>query len=437
MGREPLTFDGEPARMPNPLSEAERLAVSYLLDADRARAMSLRSALVDLRSVLARHLVPGGPTADSGRLDYLVRWAEATSPLDHRLVSDSIAASEHTPGARLSNVRSDAIHEARRGDSIEDHQRYEQLVLEELRYKGAILDSALAVLAAIDTSRLQPVYRALERGAQAVWRRRLQLHASDLVRFGRTSWFWRNSSVDLLDDDARCARQLLAIGNPQAAQELARDPAVREIAFATVVSVHPLRLDVESRRIVNGSYAVALMIRGQLCIESSSSTVKIQKGSFKFGQLSVGLLRADDATAAGQALLWEPLIAPQVAIGDEIVVADAGWFGDVFHSGHEIAIKRPKSDVVSAPKADCTPEAYANDPNAHKWCCRPHEDAEAEWSDELAARRERGELNPRTWPPIGDEDEFDTPAVDSPIGSDEIVTTYGRAAGDLTIDDLD
>ena len=79
MGRQPLTFDGEEAVLPDPLSPAERIGVSFLLEEDRARALSLRSPMIDLRGVLNSHLVAGGPASDSGRLDYLVRWAQATT----------------------------------------------------------------------------------------------------------------------------------------------------------------------------------------------------------------------------------------------------------------------------------------------------------------------------------------------------------------------
>lgn len=68
-GRTPLTYDGEPVEMPEPLDEVARLAVSFLLEEDRARAFVSRTPVVVLRDVLAFHLVPGGPLVDAGRLD--------------------------------------------------------------------------------------------------------------------------------------------------------------------------------------------------------------------------------------------------------------------------------------------------------------------------------------------------------------------------------
>ena len=98
-GREALTFNGEPALIPPRLSETDRTAVSFLLEEDRARALTLRSPIVDVRAVLARHLVAGGPSVASLRLDYLVAWGEP-GPVEPRRFEDEIESSDHTPGAR-------------------------------------------------------------------------------------------------------------------------------------------------------------------------------------------------------------------------------------------------------------------------------------------------------------------------------------------------
>ena len=45
-GRPALTFDGEPATLPEPLTPDERLGVSFMLEEDRARAMMLRTPFV-------------------------------------------------------------------------------------------------------------------------------------------------------------------------------------------------------------------------------------------------------------------------------------------------------------------------------------------------------------------------------------------------------
>ncbi len=99
-GRQALTFNGEQAQIPARLSETDRTAVSFLLEEDRARALTLRSPIVDVRAVLARHLVAGGPSVASLRLDYLVAWG-GPAPVDPRPFEDEIESSEHTPGARL------------------------------------------------------------------------------------------------------------------------------------------------------------------------------------------------------------------------------------------------------------------------------------------------------------------------------------------------
>ena len=83
----------------------------------------------------------------------------------------------------------------------------------------------------------------------------------------------------------------------------------------------------------------------------------------------------------------------------------------------------------------CALGSYAANPDKHRWCCRSHEIAEAEYADVLAARRAKGELNPEVWPPVVDTDAFDTPAVDTPTGesSDE----DAAVPDGLTADDLD
>lgn len=256
VGRPPLTFDGEPASLPDALTEHQRLAVSFLLDQDRGRAMTLRESFVDLRTVLRRHFVPGGVLSDAGRLDYLVTWAEAGERLDHRDVSDRIAEEIHTPGARLSNEGSDVLRQAgnpsRRARRERPVGSYDGLVRDELEYKAAVVDRSVRVLSELPASRLRQVYRALEGDAQRVWRRRMEYRASDLVRFGRVNWFWRNSLVPSLDKDMKCARQLRVLGNPHAAREAARDAGTREVAFADVMGLDPVSLRPRSRRMGAG-----------------------------------------------------------------------------------------------------------------------------------------------------------------------------------------
>jgi hypothetical protein len=434
MGRDALTFDGEPAVVPDPISETVRLAVSFLLEADRSRAMQLRTPIVDARAVLARHLVPGGPSIDRGRLDYLVEWAEAQE-VDHRALSDEIAAQPHTPGARLSNETSDAIHNTLRGrrEGKADLPRYHALVCDELDYKAGVLERCGALLDEVERSILSEVHRVLERDAQVVWRRRLALHASDLVRFGRTQPFWRNAHVAMLDADGACVTKLLALGNPIAAEDLALDAGNREVAIAEVSSVRPIRLDVRSRRIKAGSTVVALHLNGEAYLEDDGVTLKVQKTSFKFGELCIGEL-VDDGSGF---LRWDPLVDPSVARGDRLIIADAAWFGSVLTSGHELNVHRPAVDTTSAPKADCDESSYQNDPDRHRWCCRPHESAEAEWSDELAARRLRGDANPQAWPPVVDDDQFDVETPGAPTAADVSGDiTEGIPAG-LTLDDLE
>ncbi len=158
-----------------------------------------------------------------------------------------------------------------------------------------VLVSIADNLAGIELSR--EVHRAIEGDAQAVWRRRLSLHASDLVRFGRTYRFWRKRLVPVIESDGKCQGQLLALANRQTADDLATAAGTREVAVATVVSTAPLMLDVSSRRIGDGSRIVLLHVGDHACVEGDGVDVKAQQGSFRLAGLSIGpLAKVDDAT---------------------------------------------------------------------------------------------------------------------------------------------
>ncbi|MGO2747516.1 hypothetical protein [Microbacterium sp.] len=445
MRRSALTYDGEPATMPRALKEEERTAIALLLEDDRSRAFSLRSPIIDLRGVLARHLVAGGPATNTGRLDYLVGWAEAQGEhtLEHRSFADAIEASEHTPGARLTNDASDAIHTALVGQSgkpsdapVADAAEYERLVTEELRHKADILERALNALRGVPSSTLRPAYRAIESAAQEVWRRRLNLHASDLVRFGRTYRTWRNSQVPMVESDGTCAAQLLALSNPQTAYDLAVDAGNRVVAFATVVQTSPLVIDVDSRRIGDGARIVMFARNGASCAEEPGVSLDASgAGAFKLDGLSIGPLEAVD-TDTPRMFRWTPQAAPVLAEGDQIIVADFAWFSTKQVRNRYLPINKPKPDERSAPRADCTPDSYSDDPQKHRWCCRSHEASETEFSDDLAARRARGELNPETWPPVRDTDGFEVTAMNSPA-SDAFSSAPVAVPADQTMDDLE
>jgi hypothetical protein len=446
--RPALTFDGEPAVIPAALPETDRAAVSFLLEEDRARAVTLRSPIVDLRATLARHIVAGGPAVNSGRLDYLVEWADTTSPVDHRRFGKVIEKSAHTPGAKLANDRSDEIHRALTGDrrkrAAADLTHYAKLVQLELEYKTAIFDRAVAALATFPSSNLRTAYESIEADAQVVWRRRLSLHASDLVRFGRVYRNWRNSQVPTIESDAKCAAHLLALTNPQAAYDWAVEAGNRVIALATVIAVAPtIELKVDSRRIGAGTRVVLLHRNGDNCAEAPTVTVNTsQKWAFKVDGLSIGPLASSVANDPERRCVWHPAKQPQLAVGDRIVIADFAWFSDTQKGNKQLPVEKPKPDEVSAPKltkdgsGDCTSSSYDTDPGNHQFCCKSHEHAEAEWSDKLAARRARGELNPQTWPPVRNADAFEVTPQGAAEG-DAFAVPSEPAPDNLTLDDLE
>lgn len=448
MGRPALTFDGEPADMPAAISETDRTAISFLLEADRARAFSLRCPTIDVRAVLARHFVAGGPTANSGRLDYLVGWAEAANrgALNQRAYADEIEESIHSPGARLTNAQSDAIHVSltgtrgrAAGSAPADPQAYQDLVTEELAYKSCVLDRALDALESLEASKLREAYRTVESAAQEVWRRRLSLHASDLVRFGRTYRFWRNSQVRMIESDQRCTAQLLALSNPQSAHDLATSAGTRDVAFATVVSTAPIVLEVDSRRIVDGSRVVMVVHNDEACIEAAVTSVDVSpKSAFKIDGMSIGPLhRAGvvDEAAPKTHLVWSPQVVPPLSVGDRMIVADFEWFS-INQGNRYLRVAKPGLDSQSAPRPDCESGSHDEAPQLHQWCCRSHESREGEWSDVIADRRARGQLNPQVWPPVRDGDAFEVAPSGSPVGNPYSEPSE-MVPGDLTIDDLE
>lgn len=438
MGRPQLTFDGEPAVVPKRLNADDRTAVSFLLEEDRARAMTLRSPVINAQQVLNRHVVVGGPAVNALRLDYTVAWFLEGGAVDHRAIADEIEALDHTPGARLTNATSDRAHGAISGPpDRRDFDSYRRVIEGELDYKAAILGKAIEVLDRFQPSALRPVHRAIEADAQAVWRRRLRLEASDLVRFGRTYRWWRNALVEPIQDDRTCDDQLWAIASPQRAQDLASDAGQRMVAFATVLSTTPLLLDIASRRIVDGSKVVLLHRNDDACFEEPSVGLKLQAGSFQFQDVSIGQLsRAGiDDDAPRTHLAWAPKITPDLKVGDRLVIADVDWFAGAPWTRH-LNVKRPAVDTYGAPKPDCVVSGYSDDPEAHAYCCKPHAVNEAEWSDVLAARRASGELNPEVWPPVRNDDAFETTAAGAPQGDPFSVPATAVPDG-LTEDDLD
>lgn len=440
MGRPALTFNGEPAVVPPRLPEKDRVAVSFLLEQDRTRTMRGRSTIVDLRAVLASLVTAGGPAVNSLRLDYLAPWADPTEPpIDHRALAELIEKSDHAVGAQLAPLQSNAIHEAFTGDRPglprpANPAAYDDLIRDELAYKTGVFDRAFLVLQEqFGRSKMQLAVREVEADAQSVWRRRLTLHAFDLVRFGRTSHWWRNDAVNLLEADNTFNAQVSVMTNPLVAYDAAQDAGTRQLALARVIDEAPLTLEVDSRRIRDESRIVALHRNGDALVEANDVTIKIQKGSFKLSHMSIGELTATGVQP--RQYTWAPHHDPGFSVGDELVVADFSWFSDNLNDKW-LNVPRPSVDSSSAPKQTCTPDSFTDDPSNHQWCCKPHEASEAEWSDILAGRRARGELNPQVWPPVIDSDAFDVNAADENL-PDPADRPAEQPPDDLTMDDID
>jgi hypothetical protein len=76
----------------------------------------------------------------------------------------------------------------------------------------------------------------------------------------------------MLDADRMCFDQLTCLADASVARDKATDASVRELALATVIDLDPIRLDVRSRRLVDGSRVVALHINSLAPTSSTSST---------------------------------------------------------------------------------------------------------------------------------------------------------------------
>jgi hypothetical protein len=177
---------------------------------------------------------------------------------------------------------------------------------------------------------------------------------------------------------------------------------------------------------------VVLHINAEACVEATGTSVRAQRGSFKFDGLSIGPLAAIQGS---EYFTFTPDVVPQAAVGDEFVVANFEWFCSL-RGNRYLKVDRPTPDDVNAPKTNCEADSFSDDSDSHKYCSRPYEDSEAEWSDELAIRRVRGELNPQTWPPVIDRDAFEVSRTGAPT-AESVLTPATPVPDDLTLDDLD
>jgi hypothetical protein len=439
MDREPVTFDGFPANIPLEISPEQRLGISFLLEDDRARAFKTRVTNINLLSVLTELFISGGPAAPTGRLDYALRWGESIQgdSVDYKDLLESIESSPRTPGAHLSQIMSDQIHDAymAKKSGVADSTKYQELVARELEFKESIFDSATAVLATFKDSKIRQALLTMEADAQKIWHRRWRLQAYDLVRFGLTSRWWRNSLVDVVDGDQKCVAQLNALLNPMAAEAQAKSAGNRDLSMAEVISVEPLTLSVASRRFKNETKVFVLHVNGVSEVETRAVTVNgALKGHIKVTGMVRGVLSDRDLLDARQ-FFFDTTDKHDYQVGDKLVLAADDWLGDGT-KGSNLKIDKPKFDAQQAPKDDCDESSYAESPEEHKYCCRPHTATEAETSDWLASKRDAGEMNPQMWPPVIDVEAFDQLSPNDPTDQTAVVEITEIPDG-LTEDDLD
>lgn len=438
MDREPVTFDGSPANIPLEISPEQRLAVSFLLEDDRARAFTTRVTTVNLLSVLTDLLIAGGPATPTGRLDYMAAWAASLGgkPIEYKVLLEQVESSLHTPGSHLSQKQSDLIHEAYLDKKLgkASAAKYEELVLGELAAKEEIFDQATEQLDRIAVSKLRESILEMEADAQKIWHRRWKLQAFDLIRFGLTSRWWRNSLVTVVDGDQKCIAQMNAVLNPMAAEAQAKAAGNRDLAIAKVVSQEPLTISVNSRRFKNETKAFVLHKNGVSEVETRDVVVKAYKGQIKITGVFKGQLLEAEALPIGT-YLFDSVDDSSFAVGDTLVLAADDWLGDGT-KGSGMRIEKPAFDAQQAPKDTCDESSYVLYPDEHKYCCRPHTVTEAETSDWIASKRDAGEMNPQIWPPVIDAEAFDQLTPKDP--TDQTANVEPTQAPDgITEDDLD
>jgi hypothetical protein len=437
MGREPVTFDGAPANIPEALTHEQRLAVSFLLEDDRARAFSTRVTIVNLVSALNDLVVAGGPVSPAGRLDYTVAWVSSSrgNPIDYKTLLEQVDSSLHTPGALLSQKQSDQIHTSYLAKKLgkASSANYQDLVNDELLAKQAVFDLAISELQQISISNLREAIISMEADAQKIWYRRWKLQAFDLVRFGLTSRWWRNSLVPVVDADQRCIAQMNAVLNPMAADAQAKSAGNRDLTIAKVVALEPLTLSVSSRRFKNETKAFVLHRNGIAEVESRDVLVKQLKGQIKVTGLVKGQLLQVDDLPVGH-FLFDSIDETDLALGDYLVLAADDWLGDGT-KGDGMRIEKPAFDAQQAPKESCDEGSYVLYPEEHKYCCRPHLSTEAETSDWIASKRDAGEMNPQVWPPVIDAEAFDQLSPSDPTDQTIKVDPTNPPDG-ITEDDL-
>ena len=124
-------------------------------------------------------------------------------------------------------------------------------------------------------------------------------------------------------------------------------------------------------------------------------------------------------------------------MGDNLVLADVGLFAkELKRPAGTLTMDRPSPDRTGAPAEGCLDGVFFEDPSQHQWCCKPHEVAEAEFSDDLALRRARRELNPEVWPPVRNEDGFEVTPEGKPTSRDVTVPQESAPEG-VTVDELE
>lgn len=244
--------------------------------------------------------------------------------------------------------------------------------------------------------------------------------------------------MELFDSDTQADRLCTLLADTCVATDAAHDAGVRDVALARVVATNPVQLEVASRRISEGTTAMALHVNGRACIEHDTIHLKDQKGSVQLRGMPTGVFEPID-DEEDTSWYWSTTVdldafaGEAVREGTEILLLLDVELKQ--RPAGAVNIDRPTVDASNAPKATCTDDSYYQDPQNHGFCCQNHESREAGVSDFFAEQRAQGLMNPEVWPPLVDTDGFDVAALTQPAVT--TVDETDRPPTDLTMDDLD
>ena len=328
--------------------DAARLAVSFLLEEDRARAFDLRQPVVDPAEGAGRRTWSraGHRRRRPSRLPR--RLGRGTEEgLDHRRCRTRSRTVPRTAGARLSRDASDEIHRAGR-PTRGDPSATSDLVTRRSSTASTSCSAPSPSWKGAPTLGLRAgVPRAGGRcsggvgtPARAAGLRPRAVLADVPLLAQRTGRHARRrpqvrrparDAASTSDWPATAARRRRTA--PHAGRGRVDRAGAAGGRVATVRRRHPVVLLHRAGRRWSRT-------RGDA--DDPEDQLQVRPGARSGGSRT---------TATTTGLLWSPGVAPTLEVGDRVVLAEAEWLSASYKSGHEFAVSRPTIDGLAAPQA--------------------------------------------------------------------------------------